>query len=100
MVGRAKSWLIPNVAKHKTRTCNDANHNGQSNQAFHHVPKQTAILKTSAVATLITVSSASIHDFPLAKPQIEAMQNSNWKQQCASNQKSPKTLSKASKHMG
>lgn len=99
-VGRARSWLIPKIAKHKTHACNDSNHNSKRYKPFHHIPKQTAVLKASAVATLVTVSGASIHDCSLAKPQIKAMQDSNWKQQCASNQKAPKTLSKASKHMG
>jgi len=100
MVGKARSCAIPHVAKHKAQACNKPNDKGQGDKSFHHVQKQAAILKASAIATLITVSSASAHDCSLAKPKVKAMQDSNWKQQCASNQEAPKTLSKTSKHMG
>jgi len=100
MVGRASSCAVPHVAKHKAQAGNKSDDERQGDEPLHHVPEQAAILQASAIATLITVSSASVHDCSLAKPKVKAMQDSNWKQQCASNQEAPKTLGKTSKHMG
>jgi hypothetical protein len=61
MVGKARSCAIPDVAEQGAQADNNPDNNGQRNSTLHHIPKQIAIFKACAVATLVAVLVAA-HD--------------------------------------